>query len=659
VTTGEPARLGASHRAEVRSLAWLGAAGTPIAVAGILAFRDGGYYLTSWGVAAMVLWAMVAVAALVGAGGVGGPLGLVAVSGWVGLGIWQGVSGLWADEPAAATNAMNLTLLYAAAFTLTLVATRGAATLRRLLELALLAALAVALAALAARLIPEVGAAEARGRLSTPISYWNNLALVFAFGVPLALGIGADPSRHRVVRAAAAATLPVFPLGILFAQSRGALVALLVGVAVAIGLARGRLETIWLVTVGGAVSLLLMLYANAQEALRAESVMETPHEVEGHRVALALLAAAVLCAAGSLGVEGVARLVREPRRRRRVGAVLAAAAAIAVVAGVAAARPDGGPLDWADRQFESFKRYDPSARDDATSVADRLAVAAGSGRWQNWQVARDEFADAPATGTGAGDYRFRWASERPVDLDVRNAHSLYLEVLGESGVIGLLLLLAPLAAVAIAVALAVRRHPAFPVARDLGVACAAGAVVAVHLAGDWAWQMPAVVIPGLVLGAAALRTASVERGDDGSVPAWGRWTVAVAAVGALLVVAGPTASAHREGDARAAAAAGRLPDALALAGDAVRLNPQDPASRLLRANVLDDMGRPALADAAFAEAMTASPHDWTIRASWASALMRRGERAAARALLASARPLNPLDARLRELRRALEGAAAP
>jgi Flp pilus assembly protein TadD len=127
----------------------------------------------------------------------------------------------------------------------------------------------------------------------------------------------------------------------------------------------------------------------------------------------------------------------------------------------------------------------------------------------------------------------------------------------------------------------------------------------------------------------------------------------------LLVVSGPTASAHREGDARAAAAAGRLPDALALADDAVRLNPQDPASRLLRANVLDDMGRPALADAAFAEAMAASPHDWTIRASWASALMRRGERAAARALLASARPLNPLDARLRELHSALDRAAAP
>jgi hypothetical protein len=384
--------------------------------------------------------------------------------------------------------------------------------------------------------------------------------------------------------------------------------------------------------------------------------MQTPHDAAGHRVALALLAAAAVCGVSSLGVETVGRLLRDPRRRRLAGAVLGGVAVIAVVAGVAIARPDGGPVAWTERQFESFKRYDPSARDEARTVADRLAVAAGSGRWQNWQVARDEFRDAPIAGTGAGDYRFRWASERPIDLDVRNAHSLYLEVLGESGVIGLVLLLTPLAAIGVAVALALRRRPAFPVARDLGVACAAGAAVAVHLLGDWAWQMPAVVIPAVVLGAAALRTAVAERAGDRPAPAWGRWAVAAAAVGALLVVAGPTASAHREGAARDAAAAGRLTDALALADDAVRLDPQDPAARLLRANILDDMGRPAAADAAFAQALATSPRDWGIRASWASALLRRDERPAARMLVASALPLNPLDPRLRELRRTL-GAA--
>ena len=74
------------------------------------------------------------------------------------------------------------------------------------------------------------------------------------------------------------------------------------------------------------------------------------------------------------------------------------------------------------------------------SVAGRLAVAAGSGRWQNWSVALDQWQTAPATGTGAGDYRFEWNERRDLPLDVVNAHSLYLEVAGESGLVGLLLL---------------------------------------------------------------------------------------------------------------------------------------------------------------------------------------------------------------------------
>ena len=102
--------------------------------------------------------------------------------------------------------------------------------------------------------------------------------------------------------------------------------------------------------------------------------------------------------------------------------------------------PDGGPVDWVDRQFDSFRSFDAAARADAESVSDRLAVAAGSGRWQNWSVAADEFTESPLAGTGAGDYVFFWQADRDIELTVVNAHSLYLEVLGESGLIGLLLL---------------------------------------------------------------------------------------------------------------------------------------------------------------------------------------------------------------------------
>ncbi len=103
--------------------------------------------------------------------------------------------------------------------------------------------------------------------------------------------------------------------------------------------------------------------------------------------------------------------------------------------------PDAGAGDWTKQQFNSFKSYDAGARAEAESVSDRLAVAAGSGRWQNWGVAADEFQESPIAGTGAGDYLYFWQQDREIDLTVVNAHSVYLEMLGETGVIGLMLLL--------------------------------------------------------------------------------------------------------------------------------------------------------------------------------------------------------------------------
>ena len=484
----------------------------PLGVALVLAYRDGGYFTTAWGPAAVVLLGLLAIAVLTLRSRMGGRLGLVATAGWTGLAVWQGLSALWADEPSASTAAMGLTLLYGAAFTLVLVASRGAATLRRMIELALLASTTVALSALGARLLPDLIGGEEHGRLSTPISYWNNLALVFAFGLVLAIGIAGDPSRGRLLRAASAATIPLFPLGVLFAQSRGALLVMVFGCLVLLAATRGRIETAWILIVTLATSLPLLVFANSQDALSANEVLLKPHDVEGRRVILALLVAGAVCALGSLAVGRLSVLVSPGRRRRTLGIAMLCTVAVVTVAALVARPPSGGPVKWADRQVESFKRYDPRARDEATTVADRLVVAAGSGRWQNWSVAGSQFRESPIAGTGAGDYRLRWAAERDIDISVRNAHSLYLEVLGESGLVGLILLLTPVAAVAIAIGATLRRRPPLPLARDMGITAAAGGAVALHLAGDWAWQMPAVVLPAVALGAAALAASAIERG---------------------------------------------------------------------------------------------------------------------------------------------------
>lgn len=629
-------------------------AAAPLAGAVALAYRDGGYFIASWGVAAMVLLGVLAVAVLVSDGTLGGALGLVAISGWGGLAAWQGLSALWADEPASSTAAMSLTLLYAAAFALVLVASRGVATLRALVPLALLVPVIVTATALGARLLPDlVSGDDQSGRLATPLTYWNNLALIFAFGFVLAVGIAADPSRGRPLRAAAAAAVPLFPLGILFTQSRGALLVTIAGCALLLGLARGRVETLWMLLVATAVSLPLMLYANAQEALSTDYVLSTEHDAEGRRVVLGLLIAMAATAAAALAIGPLARALAQPRRRLLVGAGVASVVLVAAVVALGARPPAGGPVAWADRQIEAFQTFDPRARDEASTVAERLVVATGSGRWQNWSVAADGFAEAPLAGTGAGDYRFRWAEQREIDISVRNAHSLYLEVLGESGLIGLALLLTPLTAVGVAIGLALRSRPPAPLARDLGIVAGAGATVALHLAGDWAWQMPAAVLPAVALGAAAIAASAAHRGRDGRPRRPVAWSIAAASVVALLLVAGPVASSARVDGARDLAASGDLTGALDAAREAAALQPQSAEAALLEANLLADLGRSARADDAFAAAVGRSPRDWAVRADWAAALIRRGDLRAARPLISSALALNPREPRLALMQQAV------
>jgi Flp pilus assembly protein TadD len=174
--------------------------------------------------------------------------------------------------------------------------------------------------------------------------------------------------------------------------------------------------------------------------------------------------------------------------------------------------------------------------------------------------------------------------------------------------------------------------------------------VALHAGGDWDWQLPAVVLPGVALAAGAIAAmgADGERGDGIVGGAW-RWVLAGSAVAAILVVAGPVMSARATDDARSAASRGDLASALARADEAIALSPQDPDPRHVRANILSDLGRNGAADSAFAAAAARSPRDWSIFADWADALARRGERRGALQAAARARELNPLEPRVRYL----------
>ena len=125
-----------------------------------------------------------------------------------------------------------------------------------------------------------------------------------------------------------------------------------------------------------------------------------------------------------------------------------------------------------------------------------------------WRVALDDAGMHPLLGSGAGSFDDVWLSHRPIAANVRDAHSLYLEVLAELGPVGLALMLTMLAAPLVGAARA----------RDTPVVAAAAAgysAYLVHAGLDWDWEYPVVTLTGLACGAALL-VAARSRGEPES-----------------------------------------------------------------------------------------------------------------------------------------------
>ena len=115
-------------------------------------------------------------------------------------------------------------------------------------------------------------------------------------------------------------------------------------------------------------------------------------------------------------------------RRFRIAAVAAA------IVGAAVALVLSDPID----RLERFKAI-PTLEENATIQA-HLASGSGNGRWQLWESALDQFAANKGIGEGAGTYEAWWAENGTVVVFVRDAHSLFLETLGELGLVGFVLL---------------------------------------------------------------------------------------------------------------------------------------------------------------------------------------------------------------------------
>lgn len=413
---------------------------------------------------------------------------------------WIALSALWSVSPAGSIRELERMLVYAA------VALALAFVLRRGDAVGVAAGVTVGIAlvstyGLATRLVPD--RLDTRDdptlpyRLSEPLGYWNALGLLAAMGLLVALGFVAH-SRRAWPGVAAALALPVLAATLYFTFSRGAWAALFFGLGGMIALDPRRLRLLWAAIVVTPATVACVAYASRQSALTTEDAPTADAVAEGRRMVLVLVVLALCSGLLAGSAFAIARRVAIPRGAvRAANVVLASLAVIAAGLVVAAA---GGPYNAASELKARFDAEPVTGVD----LNARLFSASGNGRGESIRVAWEAFRDRPALGHGAGSYEYIWYERRETQLVIRDAHSLYAEVLSELGAVGLAFLCA---------ALLIPLVAAFHARRSRFVAAGAGAYLAWLAASalDWHWETVSVTLAALLAAGVALLAADRRR----------------------------------------------------------------------------------------------------------------------------------------------------
>lgn len=628
------------------------------ALVSYLALRNGGYDTIVRSEVGIAIWWIVLLGACAGILPLRfGRRGWLAVLLLAGFAAWTGVAATWSQSAEQSVTELGREAAYVG-FLLIAIAVQGRAPARHTINGVACAIGLVTVLAVLSRLHPQAFpvnvqfrflGADAGRRLSYPLNYWNALAAFVAIGVPLflALAVGA---RTALARSLSAAMLPLCALCIYLTVSRGGVLELGVGLCVFMLLAPRRIDAIGTLLLGSVGAAILVWAAQRRPAVQTG----LRNTAALHAGAELLVLSVVVCSGVALLQAAATLLARNyerpawlaPSRRATTRAALLAGV-LALIFAVAIGAP--GRLEHVWQQFKA-----PTGAvvpTNGSTVIGRLAAINGDGRYQYWVAAAHAFEKHPWGGIGPGTFQFWWAQHATVAGAVLNAHSLYMETLAETGIVGAALL-AGLFLLVILVGIRRSRREADSIRLWIAAAMAGIAVFLAAAAVEWVWQMAAIVAVLMALAAVTLA------GKDDTPPATAddQWPAAAVrpsrlpltavvvafAILCLLAISVPLAGALALRASQTAAQQGDLQVAYSDARLYATLEPYAASPYLQEALVLELGNRLRPAVRAARVATMKSPTDWQTWLTLARIESEFGQERRAVAALAVARSLNPL-----------------
>ena len=594
----------------------------------VLALNGGGYDVVSREQMAIVIWTVIALGFAFGVFPRGRPQP-AAVGAVIVLGALAALTALalsWTDSDEATFEELARVVGYAG-FVVLAYCSLNRHTFRAAAAGLMAAALTVPLLSIAARLgvfDDQAAVLFDIDRLSYPLGYWNAVACWSAIAIAIGLTWSAH-ARGLPERCLALAPLPVAGLAVYLSYSRAGVVAVAVAGLAALILSRNR-ATVMIHGIGLAagIALAIVVARDQPEIARA-----TGTEGAG-AIVLTLLLAAVLC----IVVVAGAKQMRTDRLRMRsetARVVVPAAVVLVAIVGIGAGH-DGLSQAWDEFRNEKtvVRSEDPAAR----------LGSFGGNRYDIWSEALDAYSSDRWRGVGPGSFEFFWSRDGTGQEFLRDAHSVYLEMLAELGLIGLALLLSVFGLM-VAAAVIARRH--LERARDFGASSAmiAGfAVFAVFAGVDWMWEVPAVFLLG-VGGLVVAGAAGSERWRKQPLSISLRLAAIVIAVVAVAIQVPGLISTERLRGSAAQLRAGDTEKAAELADESIDAQPFAASPYVQRALVREAAGDLAAAKTDLKDAIEREPTNWRHHLLLARIYARAGDAAGGRAELAEARRLAP------------------
>ena len=356
------------------------------------------------------------------------------------------LSVIWSVQPDGSWQDAGRLFAYSGVFALAVLLARVAPSRwSAVLGGLLLAAVVVCSYALLTKVFPnELGSeqsyARTYARLREPYGYWNAVGLAGALGAIACMWLGARRAGHALLNALAYPAMGIVLVTVLLAYSRGALAALVLGLALWLCLVPLRLRGVAVLCVGALGAAVVVAWDFSKHVLTTDNMPLPARASAGHQLGVLLAAMLVGLTLAGLSIGFLSsRRVLAPQTRRRAGAALLSLPVIVAIA-------FAGLLSVSHRGlFGSISHTvstltNPNAPVPANGPGRLTAV--GSVRARYWNEALEIFKDNPLLGVGAEGYETARLRYRTAILNVGQAHGFVVQTLADLGLVGLLVALA-------------------------------------------------------------------------------------------------------------------------------------------------------------------------------------------------------------------------